>query len=168
MHKTSEPRGVHLCTQWLIHNGVSVCSLVRTDMWRISLRAMAISSFQHLLIRRALNLQHTTHNEPLWLDWISGETNMTICKIKKWSDNCLSKWAKTLVQGQVEDIPALVLLYFFIKSKKLLEPWPSCSRHIKSWYSSRRAFESCLHNVLMVPFLKKIWLNKVQNATGNE
>jgi len=78
---------------------------------------------------------------------------MTICKIKKWSDNCLSKWAKTLVQGQVEDIPALVLLYFFIKSKKLLEPCLSCSRHIKSWYSSRRAFESCLHNVLMVSFI---------------
>lgn len=122
MHKTSEPRGVYLCTPWLILNEVSQCLLVRTDMWRISLRAMAISSFQHLLIRRAFNLQHTPHNEPLWLDWISGETNMTICKIKKWSDNCLSKWAKMLVQGQVEDIPVLVLLYFF---KEWLEPWPS-------------------------------------------
>lgn len=138
MHKTSEPRGVYSCAPWLILNGVSQCLLVRTDMWRISLRAMAISSFQHLLIRRAFNLQHTPHNEPLWLDWISGETNMTICKIKKWSDNCLSKWAKMLVQGQVEDIPALVLLYFFIKPKEWLKPWPSAPDSSSNKYSSRK------------------------------
>ncbi len=70
-------------------------------------------------------MRHTPYNEPLWLDWISGETNMTICKIEKWSDNCLSKWAKILVQGRVEDNATMVLLYFSIKSKKQLEPWPS-------------------------------------------